>query len=88
MSRIKPSGGQRSGDVGAISLAGMRPSRHYQTVGQTSGFYYPTSPYVQYRSPAPFRPMTPTYLHPISQPVFVVHVIERPPTLYTRPRAP
>ncbi|WJZ92861.1 hypothetical protein VitviT2T_011836 [Vitis vinifera] len=33
----RPSGGQRSGDVGAISSAGMRPSRHYQTVGQTPG---------------------------------------------------
>ena len=29
----KPSGGQRSRDVGAISSAGMRPPRHYQTVG-------------------------------------------------------
>ncbi|RVW19255.1 Retrovirus-related Pol polyprotein from transposon 17.6 [Vitis vinifera] len=33
----RPSGGQRSGDVGAISSAGMRPSRRYQTVGQTPG---------------------------------------------------
>ncbi|RVW15688.1 hypothetical protein CK203_075280 [Vitis vinifera] len=33
----KPSGGQRLGDVGAISSAGMRPPRHYQTVGQTPG---------------------------------------------------
>ncbi|RVW29322.1 hypothetical protein CK203_116622 [Vitis vinifera] len=33
----KPSGGQRSGDVRAISSVGMRPSRHYQTVGQTPG---------------------------------------------------
>ena len=29
----KPSKGQRSGDVGAISLARMRPLGHYQTVG-------------------------------------------------------
>ena len=29
----KPLGGQRSGDVGPISSAGMRPPRHYQTVG-------------------------------------------------------
>ncbi|KAL6348421.1 hypothetical protein AAG906_005729 [Vitis piasezkii] len=75
----KPSRGQRSRDVGVISSAGMRPSRHYQTVGQTSGFYYPPSPHVQYRSPAPFRPMTPTYLHPVSQPVFAAHVIETSP---------
>ncbi|RVW60923.1 hypothetical protein CK203_049260 [Vitis vinifera] len=33
----RPLGGQRSGDVGAISSAGMRPSRRYQTVGQTPG---------------------------------------------------
>ncbi|RVW59359.1 Transposon Ty3-G Gag-Pol polyprotein [Vitis vinifera] len=35
----RPSGGQRSGDVGAISSAGMRPSRRYQTVGQTPGLF-------------------------------------------------
>ena len=59
----KSSGGQRSGDVGAISSAGMRPPRHYQTIGQTFGFYYPPSPYVQYRPPVLFRPMSPTNLH-------------------------
>ncbi|RVX14856.1 hypothetical protein CK203_012088 [Vitis vinifera] len=32
--------------------------------------------------------MTPTYLHPVSQPVFAAHVIERPPIPYTRPQAP
>nr|CAN76697.1 hypothetical protein VITISV_009720 [Vitis vinifera] len=84
----RPSGGQRSGDVGAISSAGMRPSRHYQTVGQTPGYYYPPSPHAHYRPPAPSRPMTPTYLHPDSQPVFAAHVAERPPAPYTRPRAP
>ena len=78
----KPSGGQRSGDVSVISSAGMRPSRHYQTVGQTLGFYYPPSPYAHY------RPMTPTYLHPVSQPVFAAHVTERPPAPFTRPQAP
>ncbi|KAL6321720.1 hypothetical protein AAG906_031232 [Vitis piasezkii] len=35
-----------------------------------TGFYYPPSPHMQYRSPALSRPMTPTYLHPISQLVF------------------
>ena len=68
----KPSGGQRSGDVGTISSVGMRPPRHYRTVGQISGFYCPPSPHVQYRPPVPSRPMTPTYLYPVSQPVFVV----------------
>ena len=84
----KPSGRQRSGDVGAINSVGMRPPRYYQTIGQPFGFYYLPSPHVQYRPSIPSRPMNPNYLHPISQPVFVVHVIERPPTLYTRPRAP
>ena len=84
----KPSRGQRSVDVGAISSAGMRPPRRYQTVGQTPGYYYPPSPHVQYRPPVPSRPMTPTYLYPVSQPVFAAHVIERPPAPYTRPRAP
>ena len=40
----RPSGGQRSRDVGAISSARMRPSRRYQTVRQTLGYYYPPSP--------------------------------------------
>ncbi|KAL6311986.1 hypothetical protein AAG906_011628 [Vitis piasezkii] len=77
----KPSGGQRSGDVGFISSTGMRPPRHYRTVGQTSGFYYPPSPHVQYRPPVPSRPMTPTYLHPVSQPVFAAQTtnyVQRP----------
>nr|CAN60418.1 hypothetical protein VITISV_012200 [Vitis vinifera] len=84
----KLSGRQRSGNVGAISSAGMRPPRHYQTVGQTLGFYYPPSPHAHYKPPAPSRPMTPTYLHPDSQPVFAAHDTERPPAPYTRPRAP
>ena len=84
----KPSGGQRSGDVGTISSVGMRPPRHYRTVGQTFGFYYPPSPHEQYRPPVPSRPMTPTYLHPVSQPVFAAQVTERPPAPYIRPRAP
>ena len=62
----KPSGGQRSGDVGAISSVEMRPPRRYQTVGQTPEFYYRPSPHAHYRSPALSRPMTPTYLHPDS----------------------
>ena len=49
----KPLGGQRLGDVGVISLAGLRPPRRYQTVGQTSRLYYPPSSCVQYRPRAP-----------------------------------
>ncbi|RVX08373.1 hypothetical protein CK203_014115 [Vitis vinifera] len=50
----KPLGGQRSGDVGAISLVGLRPPRCYQIVGQTSGLYYSPPPQ-QYRL---FRKLT------------------------------
>ncbi|RVW61664.1 hypothetical protein CK203_065913 [Vitis vinifera] len=39
------------------------------------------------KPPTPSKPMTPTYLHPDSQPVFAAHVAERPPAPYTRPRA-
>nr|CAN83640.1 hypothetical protein VITISV_001524 [Vitis vinifera] len=72
----------------AISSVGMRPSRRYQTVGQTPRYYYPPSPHAHYRPPTPSRPMIPTYLHPVSQPVFAAHVAERPLAPYTRPRAP
>ena len=84
----KPLGGQRPRDVGTISSAGLRPPRCYQTVGQTFGFYYPPPPHVQYRPPAPSKPMTLTYLHPILQPVFTAQVSQRPPTLYPRPGVP
>ncbi|RVW71369.1 hypothetical protein CK203_060924 [Vitis vinifera] len=60
----KPLGEQRLGDVSTISSVGLRPPRRYQIVGQTSGAYY-LPPYVQYKPPAPSRPMTPTYLHPV-----------------------
>ncbi|RVW66471.1 hypothetical protein CK203_065758 [Vitis vinifera] len=85
---LRPSGGQRSGDVGAISLVGMRPSRRYQTVGQTLGTTIHLHLMRITDQPTPSRPMTPTYLHPDSQPVFAAHVAERPPAPYTRPRAP
>ena len=42
----KPLGGHRSRDASAISSASLRPPRRYQTVGQTSGLYYPPSPRV------------------------------------------
>ena len=84
----KPLGEERSRDISAISLVGLRPPRHYHTVGQTSGFYYPLSPHVQYRPTAPPRPITPTYLHLVSQFVFAAHVTERLPASYTQPRAP
>ena len=84
----RPLGGERSEDVSVISLVGLRPPRHYHTVGQTFGFYYPSSPHVQYRPLTSPKSMTPTYLHPTSQFVFVAHVTERLPTPYTQPRAP
>ncbi|RVX11289.1 Gypsy retrotransposon integrase-like protein 1 [Vitis vinifera] len=83
----RPSGGQRSGDVGAISSVGMRPSRRYQTVKQLLGTTIHLH-LMRITDHPPSRPMTPTYLHPDSQPVFAAHVAERPPAPYTRPRAP
>ena len=80
----KPLGGQRPGDVSAISSVGSRSPRRYQTFGQTSRAYYPQH-YAQYRPP---RPMIPTYLHQTLEPVFTAQVSKRPPTLYPRPRAP
>ncbi|RVX08208.1 Retrovirus-related Pol polyprotein from transposon 17.6 [Vitis vinifera] len=75
-------------DVSAISAVRPRPPRYYQTVGQTSGVYYPPSPHVQYRSPVPFRPMSPTYLHSAPQPVYATQTTQRPPAHYPQPRAP
>ena len=51
----KPLGRQRLRDVGAISLASLRPPRRYKTVGQTFGLYYPPSPRVQYRPRVPHQ---------------------------------
>ena len=82
----KPLGEQRLRDVSTISSVGLRPPKRYQTVGQTSGAYYPP-PYVQYKPPTSSRPMTPTYLHLVLQPIFVAHVIERPLIPYARPQA-
>ncbi|RVW92803.1 hypothetical protein CK203_042611 [Vitis vinifera] len=56
----RPLGGQRSGDVGAISSAGMRPSRRYQTVGQTPVSQPVFAAHVAERPPAPcIRPRAP-----------------------------
>ena len=62
---------QRSGDVSAISAARLRPLRYYQIVGQTSEVYYSPSPYVKYMPHFPSRLMSPTYLHPVPQLVYV-----------------
>ncbi|RVW56471.1 hypothetical protein CK203_072516 [Vitis vinifera] len=72
----KPLGGQRPGDVSAISSVGSRSPRRYQTFGQASGAYYPQR-YVQYRPP---RLMAPTYLHQTSKPVFAAQ-----PSVITNP---
>ncbi|KAL6315062.1 hypothetical protein AAG906_030910 [Vitis piasezkii] len=62
----KPAIGQRSRD---ISVAKPRPLRYCQTIGQTSGVYYLPSPHVQYKPSFPSKPMSPTYLFPVSQPL-------------------
>ncbi|KAL6316606.1 hypothetical protein AAG906_018861 [Vitis piasezkii] len=53
----KPSEGERSRDVGAISSAEMRPPRVYQTIGKTFGFYYPPSPQTSYIIPSTPSPI-------------------------------
>ena len=83
----RPTNIQRLADISAISAIRSRPPRHYQTVGHTSGVYYLLSPHVQYRPPTPFRPMTPTYLHPTPQSVYATQSTQKPPTLYPQPRA-
>ncbi|KAL6319653.1 hypothetical protein AAG906_026692 [Vitis piasezkii] len=60
----KPAIGQRSRDVSAISTPRPRLLRYYQTIGQTSRVYYPSSPHVQYKPPILSRPMSLTYVHP------------------------
>ncbi|KAL6315066.1 hypothetical protein AAG906_030919 [Vitis piasezkii] len=63
---------------------GQRPG----DISVTSGVYYPPSPHVQYRSPVPFRPMSPTYLHSAPRPVYATQTTQRPPAHYPQPRAP
>ena len=84
----KPSIGQRSGDVSTISVVRLRPPKYYQTVEQTSNFYYSPSPQVQYRPPVPFRLMSPTYLHSTLQPVYATQATQRPRAHYPQPRVP
>ena len=84
----KPLGGQRSGDVGAISLVGLRPPRCYQIVGQTSGLYYSPPPQ-QYRSRVPPQPYDQAYLpSTLALSYYVAQGIERPPISYSTPVQP
>ena len=79
----KPLGGQRSGDVGAISSTGLRPPRRYQTVGQTFGLYYPPSPRVRYRPRALSRSYDQTYVSSaLTLPHHTAQGIERPHVSY------
>ena len=71
--------------MGTISSVGLRPPRCYQTIGQTSGVYYPQR-YVQYRQPTLSRRMTPTYLHQTPEPVFFCIGLKE--TSYFIPLAP
>ncbi|KAL6332889.1 hypothetical protein AAG906_019401 [Vitis piasezkii] len=50
--------------------------------------YYPSSRHVQYRSPVPSRPISPTYLHQAPQPVYATQTTQRPPAHYSQPRTP
>ena len=79
----KPLGGQRSGDVGAISSTSLRPPKRYQTVGQTFGLYYPPSPRVQYRPRALSRSYDQTYVSSaLTLPYHTAQGIERPHVSY------
>ena len=80
----KPLEGQRSRDVGAISSVGLRPPRHYQTVGQTSGFYYSQSSRVQYRPRAPHQSYDQAYIPPtLALPYHTAQGTERPHVSYS-----
>ncbi|RVW16022.1 hypothetical protein CK203_079014 [Vitis vinifera] len=75
---------QRQGDVDAISSVGLRPPRHYQTVGQTFGLYYPPSPHVQYRSWASHQSYDYAYIPPALALLYhAVQGIERPLVSYS-----
>ncbi|KAL6350772.1 hypothetical protein AAG906_031358 [Vitis piasezkii] len=90
----KPLGGERSGDVSAISSTGLKPPRHYQTIGQTSGLYYPLSPYT-YVPPALALPhhtaqgkeRPPVSYSATAQPCYAAQFVARPTTSYPRPKA-
>ncbi|KAL6314910.1 hypothetical protein AAG906_029129 [Vitis piasezkii] len=83
---------------GCVPSEGLRPPRHYQTVGQTSGFYYSQSPRVQYRPRAPHQSYDQAYIPPTlalphvsysatGQPCYATQFTARPTTSYPRPRA-
>ena len=85
----KPLGGQRSGDVSAISSIGFRPPRCYQTVRQISGLYYPLSPYVQYRPRALSLSYDQTYVPPaLALPHHTAQGIKRPFVSYSATTQP
>ncbi|WJZ80175.1 hypothetical protein VitviT2T_000112 [Vitis vinifera] len=85
----KPLGGQRSGDVSAISSIGLRPPRCYQTVRQISGLYYPLSPYVQYRPRALSLSYDQTYVPPaLALPHHTAQGIKRPFVSYSATTQP
>ncbi|RVW71161.1 hypothetical protein CK203_059830 [Vitis vinifera] len=63
---------------------GLRPLRHYQTVGQTSGLYYPLSPHVQYRPRAPSWSYDQAYVPPaLALPHHTAQGTERPLVSYS-----
>ena len=85
----KPLGRQRQGDVDAISSVGLRPPRHYQTVGQTFGLYYPPSPHVQYKPRASHQSYDQAYIpSTLALPYHTAQGTERPPISYSATRQP
>ncbi|KAL6338359.1 hypothetical protein AAG906_018730 [Vitis piasezkii] len=74
----------RRREEGCVPLEGLRPPRRYQTVGQTSGLYYPLSPHVQYRPRAPSWSYDQAYVPPaLALPHHTAQGTERPLVSYS-----
>ena len=78
----KPGSGPRLSDVGAIGMTGHRSPRHPPFQRQFSDTPYQMTQRGQYRPATPFRPVGPTFLHPLPQPVYATQAPQRPLVQY------
>ena len=78
----KPGSGPRPSDVGAIGMTGHRSPRHPPFQRQFSDTPYQMIGRGQYRPATPFRPVGPTFLHPLPQPVYATQAPQRPLVQY------
>ena len=74
----KPGSGPRPSDVGAIGMTGHRSPRHPPFQRQVSDTPYQMIGRGQYRPATPFRPVGPTFLYPLPQPVYATQAPQRP----------